>query len=133
MRQFKIERRDPRIDMSLPVRLIATDVSGVALDQEVMTVNISRQGALLSGIRGRLRMGSKISLAREHKREEFLVEWIGEENSVRTNQIGVSALNSASSFWSDVLGEHPESGRASATGDVAEKIPSTPKARAHGA
>jgi methyl-accepting chemotaxis protein len=133
MRQFKIERRDPRIDMSLPVRLIATDVSGAALDQEVITVNISRQGALLSGVRGRLRMGSNISLARQHRREEFRVEWVGEENSVRTNQIGVSALNSASSFWSDVLGEHPESGRASATGDVAEKIPSTPKARAHGA
>ena len=67
MRQFKIERRDPRIDMSLPVRLIATDVSGAALDQEVMTINISRQGALLSGIRGRLRMGSNISLARQHE------------------------------------------------------------------
>ena len=48
------------------------------------------------------------------------MEWVGEENSVRTDQIGVSALNSASSFWGDVLGERPESGRASATGDVGE-------------
>jgi hypothetical protein len=99
----------------------------------VTTMNISRQGALLSGIRGRLRMGSNISLARRQRQEEFRVEWVGEENSVRAGQIGVSALNFASSFWGDVLGGRSESGPASATGDVAEKIPSRPKARAHGA
>jgi methyl-accepting chemotaxis protein len=133
MREFKIERRDPRIDMSFPVRLIATDVSGLALDQEVITINISRQGALLSGIRGRLRLGSHISLARQHRREEFRVEWVGEENSASTGQIGVSALNAASSFWIDVLGERSENQPASATENPAEKIPARPKVKARGA
>ncbi|MGC1373250.1 MAG: HAMP domain-containing methyl-accepting chemotaxis protein, partial [Candidatus Sulfotelmatobacter sp.] len=45
MAQFKIERRDPRIPVSLPVRLTATDAGGVALDQEVITINVSRHGA----------------------------------------------------------------------------------------
>ncbi len=57
MRQFKIERRDRRIDISLPVRLTATDVNGHPLEQEVTTINVSRRGALLKGIRGKLRTG----------------------------------------------------------------------------
>src|ERR1700732_1732793 len=43
------KRRDPRIDLALPVLLTGTDVSGRPLDQRVMTVNISRRGALLGG------------------------------------------------------------------------------------
>jgi methyl-accepting chemotaxis protein len=133
MRQFKIERRDPRIDLSLPVRLIGTDVSGAPVNQEVTTVNISRQGALLSGIRAKLRMGSQISLARQHRQEEFRVEWVGEENSARGGEIGVSAINSPSSFWSDVLGEGSETVPADAMENLTENIPSRQKARAHGA
>jgi methyl-accepting chemotaxis protein len=137
MRQFKIERRDARIDMSLPVRLIATDINGAALEEDVTTINISRRGALLRGIRGKLRVGSKVSLARQHRQEEFHVEWVGEGNTLRTGQIGVSALNSTSSFWNDVLGEQSESEprarNGTREGNVAENPRSRPKARAHGA
>jgi methyl-accepting chemotaxis protein len=104
MGQFKIERRDPRIDVSLPVRLTATDVAGLPLDEQVITVNISRQGAHLRGIRGKLRKGSKISLTRLHKQEEFQVEWAGEEHTARAGQIGISAVAPKSSFWDDALG-----------------------------
>src|ERR1700674_3415341 len=48
------KRRDPRIELALPVLLTGTDVSGRPLDQRVMTVNISRRGALLEGIHGML-------------------------------------------------------------------------------
>src|ERR1700686_3992402 len=47
------KRRDPRIDIELPVLLTGIDVSGRPLDQRVMTVNISRRGALLNGEIGR--------------------------------------------------------------------------------
>jgi methyl-accepting chemotaxis protein len=130
MAQFKIERRDPRIDVSLPVRLIATDVNGVALDQEVITVNVSWQGALLKGIRGQLRMGNRVALARAGQREEFQVEWAGEQNTAGAGQIGVSAVNSSSSFWDDVLGARSESDRTGAEGSSQR---SKLKAKAHGA
>jgi methyl-accepting chemotaxis protein len=133
MRQFKIERRDPRIDVSLPVRLIATDVSGVPLDQEVITINISRQGALLKGIRGRLRLGDTVSLARMRKQEKFQVEWAGEENTTGAGQFGVSVIDRGSSFWDDVLGAHSKFEESGEPGTYSQPTISKPKARARGA
>ena len=49
MRQFKIERRYPRIDISLPVTLTGIDVNGHPLEQEVMTVNVSRRWSAFEG------------------------------------------------------------------------------------
>jgi methyl-accepting chemotaxis protein len=133
MAQFKIERRDSRIEVSLPVRLTGTDVSRLPLDQEVITINISRQGALLKGVRGRLRPGSKISLGRQHKQEQFRVEWAGEENTAGTGQIGVSSVDPATSFWNDVIETHSQAEPSGAGEDYSQKILATPKARAHGA
>lgn len=107
-RQFKIERTERRLDISLPVRLAAIDASGHSLEQEVTTINVSRTGALLTDVHGKLRLGSEVSLARSHKREQFLIAWVGESNTSRSAQIGVTALDPATSFWNDVIGSQSQ-------------------------
>jgi hypothetical protein len=97
------KRRDPRIAMVVPVFLSGTDVSSRPLDQRVMTINISRRGALLQGVHGRLKLGDKISLERLHKKEQFRVAWAGEDDTPAASLIGVSAVDPNSSFWSDLL------------------------------
>jgi len=97
------KRRDPRIDLALPVLLSGTDVGGRPLDQRVMTVNISRRGALLDGIHGLLKPGDTVSLARLQHKEQFRVAWVGEEDTPAAGQIGVAAVDSNTSFWSEVL------------------------------
>jgi len=104
MAQFKIERRDPRVAAAVSVRLTATDVQGAVLDQEVRTINVSRRGALVKGVQGVFRVGSKVSLARLNRQEEFQVQWIGQANSAVSGLIGVAACNSESAFWDDVIG-----------------------------
>jgi hypothetical protein len=132
MAQFKIERRERRTKISLPIRLSATDINGRPLDQEVTTIDVSQQGALLTGIRGKLRMGEQISLARLQKREQFLIAWIGKEDTPKASQIGVSALDSGSTFWSDVLeAQSPDKAEIPGKSDF-ETVPK-PRARAHGA
>jgi methyl-accepting chemotaxis protein len=131
MRQFKIERHHPRTPSSLPIRLTATDVNGDALDQEVIAANISRQGAHLRGLRGKLQRGSRISLARLHKQEQFQVEWVAEGN--RAGEIGVSAINPISSFWDDALGAHSHGELAHSGNHYSDNTPARPKSRAHGA
>ena len=96
-------RRDPRIELALPVLLSGADVSGRPLDQRVMTINISRRGALLDGIHGRLGQGDKISLARLNKKEQFRVAWVGGENTPTAGQIGVAAVDPNTLFWDEVL------------------------------
>jgi methyl-accepting chemotaxis protein len=132
MRQFKIERRDPRIEVSLPVRLTALDGNGQDGDQEVWTINVSQHGALLKGIRGQLSTGSRVSLGRLDKREDFLIEWVGKENTPKSGQIGVSAVNPVCSFWNDVIEEHAGGGILE-TRHSSDRAPAKPKARAQGA
>ena len=109
------KRRDPRIDLALPVLLTGTDSSGRPLDQRVITINISRRGALLDGIHGLLGPGDKISLARGHKKEEFRVAWVGGDNTPAAGQIGVAAVDPNTSFWSEVLEATAKSGLETAS------------------
>jgi len=109
------KRRDPRIDLALPVMLTGTDISGRPLDQRVITINISRRGALLDGIHGMLRQGDKISLTRGHKKEEFRVAWVGGDDTSAAGQIGVAAVDPNTSFWSEVLEATAKSGLETAS------------------
>jgi hypothetical protein len=104
------KRRDPRIDLALPVLLTGIDVSGRPLDQRVMTVNISRRGALLEGIHGMLGPDDIISLARLHKKEQFRVAWVAGEGTPAAGQIGVAAVDPNTSFWDEVLEATAQSG-----------------------
>jgi hypothetical protein len=97
------KRRDPRINATLPVLLTGTDESGRPLDQRVTTVNISRRGALLAGIHGRLRPGDRVDLIRGHKKEQFRVAWVGEADTPSDGQVGVAAVEPNSSFWDQDL------------------------------
>jgi len=133
MAQFRIERCDTRTIAALPVRVTMTDAGGRTFDQEAMTVNISRQGSLLKGIQGDLKRGSKIFLSRLRKREPFQVVWIGEENTARAGQIGVSTVNPNSLFWDDVLSEQSNSETTGATGSDPQPVLSESRARAQGA
>jgi len=131
MGQFKIERNEKRIEISLPVKLAATDANGDPLEQGVTTINVSRSGALLTGIRGKLKLGSRVSLARAGKQENFIIMWVGEKNSTRASEIGVSAVDSGSSFWDDVVETQSQAGLATADANYSESAKL--KARAHGA
>src|SRR5271156_3265812 len=126
MGQFKIERSESRIDVSLPVKLTATDTNGDPFQQDVTTINVSRSGALLAGISRKLQPGGKVSLTRANKQEEFRIMWVGGENTPKARQIGVSAIDPPSSFWDDVV----EAQSLGTEGKSSEKIPAKPKAKA---
>ncbi len=108
------KRRDPRIDVALPVLLTGVDVSGRPLSQRVMTVNISRRGALLEGIHGELKFGDKISLTRSGKKEEFRVAWVRDADTPEGARIGVAAVDQNTTFWDAALAAIDQSGTSAA-------------------
>jgi methyl-accepting chemotaxis protein len=130
IKRFKIERGDRRFDVSLPVHLTAIDVKGHPLDQTITTVNVSGRGACLMGIRGELRQGGEVSLGRLHKREQFLIQWIGENNTPRAGQVGVCAVDPGTSFWSDVVGAQSQAVLDAASKNNFGKLPAMPRATA---
>jgi len=97
------------------VLLTGTDVSGRPLDQRVITINISRRGALLGGIHGVLGPGDIISLARLQKKEQFRVARVGGEDTPAAGQIGVAAVDPNTSFWDEVLEATAQSGLETAS------------------
>ncbi|MGB8013442.1 MAG: PilZ domain-containing protein [Terriglobales bacterium] len=104
------KRRDPRVDLAVPVLLTGTDINGRPLDQRVMTVNISRRGALLEGVHGLLKPGDQIYLSRLRRREQFRVAWVGGNGTPKAGQIGVAAVDPNTTFWSELLETSVESG-----------------------
>jgi len=102
MRQFKIERSDRRFTMAVPVKMTA-DVDGRAVEQEVWTVDFSKRGAHLKNVRGEFQVGSRISLARLNKVDKFQIAWVGRPDTERHGQIGVSAADSGTAIWSDLI------------------------------
>ncbi len=97
------KRRDPRVDVALPVLLTGVDTNGRPLSQRVLTVNISRRGALLEGIHGELKFGDKISLGRSGKKEEFRVAWVRDADTPEGARIGVAAVDQNTTFWDESL------------------------------
>ena len=126
MRQFKIERSDPRVNVSVPVRLIGVDANGQTIDQEVLTRNISKNGALLTGVATNLAPGRPVSLVRSNRQEEFQTAWVGEQNTAKSGQVGVYAAEKPSEFWSDVISADAPPASAKEPGPEPK-----PKARGH--
>jgi hypothetical protein len=106
VRQFKIERSEPRVDMDLTVGLKAKDAEGRAVDQTVTVVNISRRGAHLKDVPGKFRMGDHVLLQRNRASEKFTIVWT-KNSGGGAGEIGVLTSNDSTSFWSDVL-EHED-------------------------
>jgi methyl-accepting chemotaxis protein len=102
MGQFRIKRRDSRIDFSVPVTLTTADAKGHPIEQKVITIDISRQGALVKGFRGEMRTGRVVTLSRLNRQQEFRVAWVGEPGSATEDQMGLSSVNAAA-FWGDLL------------------------------
>jgi hypothetical protein len=98
-------RREPRMDIAIPLQLSATDINGRPLDQRVVTFNISKRGAGLRGVHGALQKGDRVFLSRAGRKEEFSVAWIGTPFRHAADMIGVVSIGDQASLWQDVLRE----------------------------
>lgn len=103
MAQFKIKRRDQRVEVAVPVLLISTDSKGRPQEHQVRTIDISRYGALVEGFHGSMRRGMMVSLSRMNKTDKFRVAWLGGKGTPKAGQIGLSTVDPPTTLWDDVL------------------------------
>lgn len=93
------QRRNPRMQAKLQVRIAGIDANGRALLQMVTTRNISRDGALLDGIQGTFKPGEVISLSYKNNKGRFRVTWVGDTGTDKAGQIGVQSVDPAKCIW----------------------------------
>ncbi|MGE5111601.1 MAG: PilZ domain-containing protein [Acidobacteriaceae bacterium] len=86
------KRRENRIVVSMPVRVSGIDAYGNAFSQTAQTIDVSRTGARLSGVRCLHSVGEMITIECGPNSARFMVVWIGQPGSSEDGLFGVKAL-----------------------------------------
>jgi hypothetical protein len=93
------KRREPRKLVQLPVRIFGTDSAGRIFSENVTTVDISHNGAKLSGIRAKIKTDEVIGVSVGSNKVHFRVKWVGDPGSPVEGQIGLLNLAPEKRLW----------------------------------
>jgi hypothetical protein len=92
-------RREPRKEVKVPVRIFGTDSGGQIFSEKVSTVNVSQQGAQLCGLKARPKVDEVVGVTYGATKVHFRVKWIGTPETPAEGHIGLSNISPAKTFW----------------------------------
>jgi hypothetical protein len=92
-------RSQPRKPIELPVRIFGTDRHGQVFSEKVLTVNLSRSGAEIAGLRSELSLDEIVGLTYGANRVHFRVKWIGPAGTPRAGHVGLLNIAPAKPLW----------------------------------
>src|SRR5580693_10058433 len=92
-------RSQPRKPVEVPVRIFGTDSHGQVFSEKVSTVNVSRKGAELAGVRPDLGLDEIVGLTCGPNRVHFRVKWIGEPGTPRAGHLGLLNIAPEKPLW----------------------------------
>lgn len=93
------KRCEPRKEVVVAVRIFGTDSSGRMFSDKASTVNVSRQGAALSGVQTQIKEDEIIGLSYGPNKVRFRVKWVGEAGTPKAGQIGLLNLSPEKPLW----------------------------------
>lgn len=93
------QRREPRTEARLPVRIFGTDVNGRAFSESVFTLDVSLEGARLAGVQAQIKIGEIVGLAHAQNKGRFSVKWIGQQGSAQQGQVGLQNISPQKPLW----------------------------------
>ncbi|HXZ78985.1 MAG TPA: PilZ domain-containing protein [Terriglobales bacterium] len=93
-------RYAPRVPVSIPVWVFGVEASGLPFAQAAQTVEISKSGAMLEGMRYAPRSGGIVTVQCGQKKGRFKVIWVGEKNTPKAGRLAIRALEPAKFGWS---------------------------------
>jgi hypothetical protein len=89
--------------MEVSVRIFGTDYGGRIFSENVTTVDVSHNGAKLSGVKTQLKLDEIIGLTYGKHKVHFRVKWAGEPGSPSDGQIGLLNLTPEKPLWDFAL------------------------------
>jgi len=92
-------RRNPRVTALLPVRVWGVDAHSLPFMQMVRARNISDGGAVIQGLRRRVRPGEILEVQSDEGKAQFRVVWVGRVGSRCEGEIGIQSLPSEPDIW----------------------------------
>jgi PilZ domain len=92
-------RSQPRKQIEVPVRIFGTDRHGQVFSEKALTVNLSRSGAEIAGVRSELALDEIVGLTYGANRVHFRVKWIGAAGSAKASHIGLLNIAPEKPLW----------------------------------
>jgi hypothetical protein len=92
-------RSQPRKPVEVPVRIFGTDSHGQVFSEKVSTVNVSRKGAELAGVRPDLGLDEIVGLTYGTNRVHFRVKWIGAPGTPKAGHVGLLNIAPEKPLW----------------------------------
>jgi|ERR1039458_6690988 hypothetical protein len=96
-------RCQSRKQVNLQVRIFGTDSNGHVFSEKVSTVNISRKGAELAGVRPEVGLDEIVGLTYGDNRVHFRVKWIGERGTPNDGCLGLLNIAPEKPLWESPL------------------------------
>lgn len=93
------QRREPRKDLKVPVRIFGTDINGRPFSENVATLNVSSRGAKLAGLQANVKPGEVIGMAHGAQKSRFTVRWVGPPGGSLEGQVGLENISPEKPFW----------------------------------
>jgi len=100
-----VNRREPRKDIRVPVRIFGTDAQGKPFNENVFTVNVSRSGAMVIEIKSQLKVGETIGMVYGRTKGRYQVRWVGPSNGPSANLAGLETVKTEDVIWDFPLPE----------------------------
>jgi hypothetical protein len=96
-------RPEPRSTADLPVRVYGMGADGHAFTQPARAGNLSKEGALISGLEHELTVGDTIGVQYGDKKVRCKVVWVINAGALHKIQVGVQLLNDQDCPWKTEL------------------------------
>ena len=96
-------RPEPRVAADLPVHVFGMGVDDHPFFQNAKASNISKEGALISGIEHQLKVGDIIGIQHGNKKARFKVAWVVDAGPLQKIQVGVQILSDQECPWKELL------------------------------
>ena len=103
--RFMGQRREPRKAVILPVRIFGTDAHGRPFSENVSTLNVSRDGTALSGVKAEIKVGEIIGLSYGKNKGRFRVAWVGQPATPHIGRVGLINVSPEKPLWEFPLPE----------------------------
>lgn len=96
-------RSQPRKAIAVPVRVFGTDRHGQVFSEKVVTVEVSRNGAQIAGLRSELSVDEIVGLSYGTNRAHFRVKWIGPAGTAKAGRVGLLNIAPEKPLWDFTL------------------------------
>jgi hypothetical protein len=93
------QRREPRKAVALPVRIFGTDAHGRPFSENISTLDVSREGVGLSGVKAEIKVGEIIGLTYGKNKGRFSVKWVGQSATPQAGRVGLLNVSPEKTLW----------------------------------